>query len=578
MIGTKVQLYKSNAAKEDYLHKSIKLFLNEVYSIMKECYGPYGSHILIGSSIIPEATKDGRTILSKIKTNATISTAVHGSIMSVAEKQVSEVGDGSTTTILLLCKLYDEFRNLIDKHKISQSVFNAKLRTAVNLIKEELKNISTNIVEKDGDNYIINFDELYKAIHTSVDGEVELAKTITNMFKELNSIEPLVLIEMSTNEEHRYELVKGTEVEGTVIRPDVFFGGFSRKEFNMPRIVVVNGRLDIKLEDFITCAEESIREDTDTIFLCTGMNEDLFDAIDNLNTYNPGLFTRTAVFQIRRTAHNDEFYDMCALLGASPIDSDSFKRAANYNVVKKLIVTNSGSAEKALLTEFCARFNSPKSNDEMVKQRLNIINEMIEDLEKDPTSHNERIIDLETRKAALSRHYAKFYVGGYSPQRKAINYELANDGIPQAISCMKHGVVKGCNTVVPLAINILTDKVDDNIVCDIMQSILISYNELFEQIVENKYGSEAKEIVSKHKSLNGNTAALNIRTGDDTEVINSADTDRAILENSTDMAALLATAKAFISTNIEFDVVNKGLSDFNKHGTDLSNINSNTIL
>ena len=81
------------------------------------------------------------------------------------------------------------------------------------------------------------------------------------------------------------------------------------------------------------------------------------------------------------------------------------------------------------LTEFCARFNDPKSDDNAIANRLDIINEKIADLTKDSSSHNDRIVDLEARKAFLSRHYAKFYVGGYSPQRKAINYELANEFI-----------------------------------------------------------------------------------------------------------------------------------------------------
>ena len=55
--------------------------------------------------------------------------------------------------------------------------------------------------------------------------------------------------------------------------------------------------------------------------------------------------------------------------------------------------------------------------------------------------------------------------------------------------------------------------------------------------------------------------SFNMRSNDNVEVINSADTDRAILQNATDMAALLATSRAFISRNTEFDVVNKGYND-----------------
>ena len=63
-------------------------------------------------------------------------------------------------------------------------------------------------------------------------------------------------------------------------------------------------------------------------------------------------------------------------------------------------------------------------------------------------------------------------------------------------------------------------------------------------IIYDGNGSTSKNL------LNGKVANV--------DVVNSADTDRAILENATDMAALLATSKGFISNLVEFDVVSKG--------------------
>ena len=555
MTGSDCQLYHSNVSTEQYFHNTVGLFLKEIYSLMKDCYGPYGSHILINTGMRPEATKDGKTILSKVKTNNTIPNAIHGSIISVADKQVSEVGDGSTTTMLLLCKMYEKFREIIKKLNISPSTFNAAAKTVTDdLIKSLKENCAEKIVDDNGN---VNYDRLYQAIYTSVDADKDLADTILSMFKELNTTEPLVLIEMSKTESHSYELVKGVETDGSMIRPDVFFNGYSRKEYVNPHIVVMNGRLDLNLEMINNIAEFAIKNDTDYIFLCTGIDEGVLSQIVNIHNMQPALFSRIAVFQIKQTAQNNEFLDLCAGIGANPIDSESFKKAINFNVVMNQIKTNAGSCAKALLTEFCARFNDPNANDDAIKNRLDIINEKIEDLEKDASSHNDRIIDLESRKAFLSRNYAKFYVGGYSPQRKAINYELANDGIPQAISCMKHGIVEGCNTAIFKATELgkLKDKYLENTPeYEILNAIHNAYIEAFIQLVENKIGNreEAEKIVN-------NESSLNLRDGDETPVINSADTDRAILENSVDMAALLATSKGFISQATEFDVISKGL-------------------
>lgn len=556
MMGNSAQLYFSNIGEDAYFHNTVSIFLKEIYNLMKNCYGPYGSHILINTGIRPEATKDGKTILSKVKTNGSISSAIHGSIISVADKQVAEVGDGSTTTVLLLCKLYEKFRTIINENNISPSEFNKSLRVVVDNLITLLKENAIPVVN-DG---VINFDKLYDAVYTSVDGDSELADTIISMFKELNCVEPLVLIEMSKSESHSYELVKGIETDGTIIRPDIFFGGYSRKEYVNPDILVINGRLDISLEAFCNIAEHRIRIDKDLIYLCTGINEDVLNNIVNLNNMNPGLFNRVAVFQIRQTAQNDQFLDLCAGIGGSPVDSDSLKRAINLEVLKKQIDVNVGTCAKALLTEFCARFNDPHANEEAVKQRLDIINEKIADLEKDSSSHNERIIDLESRKAFLSKNYAKFYVGGYSPQRKAINYELANDGIPQAISCMKHGITYGCNTAVPIILLNLKHSINNmtNLEKLIYDAIYTAYNDLHVQLIVNKTNDANVALGIVQHALNGELNKLNLRDNDSRDVINSSDTDRAILQNSTDMASLIATTKGFISQNNEFDVVSKG--------------------
>ena len=562
------QLYRSNAADNEYLHNSTSLILKEVYDVMKECYGPYGSHIILDNNIRPEATKDGKTILSKIRTDGTISSAILGSILSVANKQVDEVGDGSTTTILLLCRLYEKFMNIIKEGNVAPSVLNKNIKEVVSEILVMLKDVSQKIaydrIDDDLTETLIDFDMLYKAVHTSVDGDIELATKIIDMFKELNSVEPLILIELSPNESHRYELVKGVETSGTIIRPDIFFNGLSRMEYNDPKIVVVNGRFDISLENYINYAQQSMREERDTIFLATGIKDDTLAGIVSINSTSPGLFSRVPVFQIRNSALDEEFLDLCASIGAKPIDSESFKKVSSIEAVNNLIKMSSGSCSKTLLTEFCARFSNPCTDEEAVQLRIKEINEKIDDLNEDPTSHNDRISILENRKAFLTRHYAKFFVGGYSPQRKAINYELANDGIPQAISCMKHGIVQGCNVVIPAIINKLLDN--DSYASnafDTKKEILIairdSYLELMIQLCANKLGYE--KAIDYVTNLRPKDSSFNMRQDDTTEVINSADTDRAILQNATDMASLLATARSFISRQPEFDVVKRGYND-----------------
>lgn len=544
MTADLVEFYRSNTAKEGYLHNSINLILTEVFDIMKECYGPYGSHILITNNGKIDATKDGKAILSSIRTNAGIPNAILKSIVNVANKQVAEVGDGSTTTILLLCELYKSFRQIIKENNLSPSAFVDICTEVVSDIKKSLNIYSTPVVI-DG---AINYEKLNDAIFTSADGNVELSNTIINMFRELGTINPYILIDTSTTDSSYYKLVKGVEMEGTIIRPDIYFGGYSSQKYDTPDVILIDGQFKLPLDKYMDLAHECIRNETDIIFMAIGIEENLLEQIININNINPGTFNRVPIFQIRRTSDDEEFMDICAALGTSPLDEMRLKGVIDMNTLHRYL-SNAGHCDGVVLGDRVARFNNPHSDNDRIKERIDDIDMKIKALEEDPAAYNNTIGALEARKAFLTKNHARLYVGGSSPQRKMINYELANDAIPQAISCMKHGIVNGCNTVVRDIIDSITETSGSQTkeYLSVLLAIQSAYAKLTHIIIANKYGDNIPILKT-----------LNIRDNCTYQVCNSADTDRAILDNAVDMASLLATSKAYISMNTEYDVVNKG--------------------
>ena len=551
------QFYKSNFSSEKYLHNTIEYVLNEISNLLRVCYGPYGSHILIANKLGAEAMKDGQRILSSYIPDSSIPTAVLQSLKSVSNKQAEEIGDGTTTTILLLCELYNKFRKIITDKNISPTVFNNKLKIVVDDI---INNIDQEKIQILNDNNEINWAVLYNAVYTSVDANMDLADIIIDMFKELDSVDPLIIIDTSTSDTHRYELVKGLELDGAPISSEIFFNGYSRKTINNPKVIMVNGRLDASVEYIMELDNMAMQTESDYIFLCSGIDDDKLSTLVTLKNTNPALLNRVTFFQIKITRNDDEVLDACAVLGANPIDSESLARPSSKAAFNKMIDTNCGVCEKSLITDFCIRFNHPNSNDERLNERIDDINSKINDIKEDPTSHNVTLKELENRKAFLSRNFAKLYVGGQSPQRRTINYELAKDGVLQATSCIKNGVVFGCNTVVPRICNDLIkyNDYDENRYDDIEQliaeAIYDSYIKLLGFILFNKYGTETE--ISDYRCGKNFPRATNIREDDNTDVMNSAATDKTILRNATDMASLLATSKAFLSSVPEFDSLN----------------------
>lgn len=556
------QFYKSNFAKESFLQNSIEYVLNEISNLMKVCYGPYGSHVLIANKIGAEALKDGQRILSSYIPSSSIPTTVIQSIKSVSNKQAEEIGDGTTTTILLLCELYKSFKAIINKYKISPSIFNKVLKKVVDDLLAKIETKKINIIENDQ----VNWDLLRDAIYTSVDANDDLTNIIIDMYKELNSIDPLIIIDTSSNDYHRYELVKGIELDGYPIMPEIFFNGYSRKDMNSPEILIINGKLDLSVEYIMELDNISIRENRQFVFICSGIDDDKLSTLVTLKNTNPALLNNIVFFQSKMTMMNDEFLDACVALGANPIDSETLNKISSLPALLKLIDMNHGNCEKTLITEFCIRFNDPKSDTNKINQRIEEIDVKINDIKNDPTSHNTKLKELENRKAFLSKNFAKLYVGGTSPQRRSINYELAKDGVLQASSCLKHGVVNGCNTLIPsIYKDILSLENYEKNYTDTFSELneYITYYYMIMNVISNSYLNLYKTILSNKNidtDIDINNINLdenvNIRDNDNTLVLNSAATDITILKNATDMAALLATSKAFLSNTPEFDSLN----------------------
>ena len=489
------QFYKSNMVNEGYLQNTIKYVLEEVASLMKVCYGPYGSHVLIANNIGVEAMKDGQKILSSYIPSSSIPTSIRQSLRSVSDKQAEEIGDGTTTTILLLNELYNKFRDIIDKYKVSPSVFNKKLREVVDDILSNISHYTVDVIDENGD---INWSVLNDAVYTSVDGEKSLSDIIIKMYQELGNTDPLIIVDTNTSDTHRYELVKGIELDGAPISSDVFFNGYSRREMNSPKILVINGRCELSLQYLMELDNDGVRNDNDYVILCTGIDDSVLSALISAKQSNPALFNHIVFFQIRLSSTNDEFLDACAALGANPIDSETLNKITSMPALMKIIDVNGGKSEKVSMTEFCIRFSNPESKQDKIQERLDIIDEKIADLKNDPTSHNDKIVDLENRKAFLSKNYAKLYVGGSSPQRKSINYELAKDGVLQASSCLKNGVVEGCNTLIPKIVEDMDDY-DDIVKTSIALTISEGYKMLFIILIANKFGyEEAYDIFESH--------------------------------------------------------------------------------
>ena len=138
----------SNIVPENVVRKKQLDTLNIISNAIEKSFGPMGSHTAlakaVGNSLELEYTKDGHTIVSNMVFKDTIEISVQQLISDLTRHIVKEVGDGTTSTVLLaniifkeLCK-YQENHGNVPEFKIIES-----LTEAVNALNKFLNTTDT---------------------------------------------------------------------------------------------------------------------------------------------------------------------------------------------------------------------------------------------------------------------------------------------------------------------------------------------------------------------------------------------------------------------------------------------------
>ena len=93
-----------------------------IVEVLKETYGPYGSSIMISENNETTATKDGYNIYNALGFSHQYKKMVYLAIKKIIERVNDNVGDGTTSCILLAEKIFNKLNAIIktseDKRKV----------------------------------------------------------------------------------------------------------------------------------------------------------------------------------------------------------------------------------------------------------------------------------------------------------------------------------------------------------------------------------------------------------------------------------------------------------------------------
>lgn len=222
--------------------------------------GPRGMDKLItdsgGKSTI---SNDGATILKLLD----IVFPAAKTLVDIAKSQDAEVGDGTTTVVVLAAEFLKNARSFIEDGVHPQIVIRA-YRKATQLAVEFVNNISVKVDQKDEKE---KYSLLLKCAETALSSKLvstqksQLAKVVVDAVLQLDSDMPMKMI--GIKKVHGGSLEDTRLIAGVAFKKCFSYAGFEmqQKKYINPKIALLNLELELKAEkENAECRIESVQE------------------------------------------------------------------------------------------------------------------------------------------------------------------------------------------------------------------------------------------------------------------------------------------------------------------------------
>ena len=502
----------------DCEEKAIALLCGTV----KKTLGPRGSNAIIDHSLMnPFITNDGVTIARNIESederiNTILTLAKEASI-----KTDETVGDGTTTTLVLLESLFKSGL--------------AKIKDGLNphLLKNELDEALENIIEEIKKESKIPTEENYYNIASIAASNKSIGKLITRMYLKVGSA---IKIEESKTSETYTKIINGYSFEPLLASP-YFFN-------NANEIIYKNSLILIMIKEVNEIGEISeiinytIEKRIPLVILATDYTEEVINEVLSLN-----LSKITNVTLLKLPEYG--LHQMEVLKDLEIISNAKIAKSSD-----ELSLNNLGKCEEIKITKELATINNNLQS-KVIKRYIINLKEKISTIDDD--------FELEfqsNRLSKLTNGIGIIYVGA-TTTTEAREKKMRFDDAFCALNCAANGIIPGSGLILL--------KIKENLEAKNNGSIILkeALDKPFMQILEN-VGINPSNIYNKIKASDFNIIynvfENKFETISKTKVIDPTTVVITSLKNAVSIAGMLLTTTSLI-INEQQESINYNLNN-----------------
>lgn len=429
-----------------------------------------------------EATKDGVTVITSMRLKNLLQDAGLKFIQDVSSKTAYEVGDSTTTVIVLMHEIITE---------------GLKLRQAgINIVnlKSGMEKACKSIVEtiKKSKKDIGNDRKLLSQVASvSSNNDKEIGDLIGGIYQKLGK-NASIEVQDGQSSETTVELVNGFQFLGGYISDYFINTTNNTNELVNPYILIVDGKID-KMDSITPIMQKVVTEGRPLVIMADDFNGFVqADVLKNIQSKN-GFKGCLIKHQFSGETKEELLFDLCAYTGATLITEKTGKKIENIDT------SFLGQCEKITSKKLETTIYNGKNNKKEIELRISDCKQKIK------TASNGFLKEkFESRLSKLSGAVAMYYVGGNSKVEVGEKMARIDDSIKATRCAIEEGVVPGGGSMllkcIPEIEKLKSENEDEKSGIKLIKK---SIEKPFWQICENA-GKNGSLFVEKVKEKGGN--------------------------------------------------------------------------
>lgn len=396
-----------------------------VAEAVKVTLGPKGRNVIIDKNYItPHITKDGVTVAKSITLEDRFENMGVSMLKDVATKALELSGDGTSTAIVLAQAILN--KSMSYRASGENPI---KLNTEVAVGKDKLKTKLLEIAKQ-----ISSKEDLYSVALISANGDEEVAGLISDVYHEVGK-GGSISIDNSPTQKSWYEIQEGTNIEQGYVSS--YFAEDEGKQivsFDNPYILLTADKFETleQVQSIMPFLQEIHKKGRPLLFIADEFEHIGLQTLIT-NKINSGLRICCVKAPSVATLREEMMKDLAAIVGGHVMSS---REGTGLSKIKTVYI---GTAEKVIITRDSTTIIKGGGDQEVVKERINLVKENIKNMGKDKWGQK-RYTD---RIAMLEGKVARIFIGAFTEVELKEKKDRVDDALQATKAALEEGIVEG---------------------------------------------------------------------------------------------------------------------------------------